>query len=107
MKPRFATGLALLIMIASLSACGGADPVEPVPDLTPRSTTAHCLAMLDLDDPATEPGTLELPAALADTGCFEDLASLTPAPDLIRYRLSSPLWTDGLLKQRFMVVPPG
>lgn len=51
------------------------------------------------------PGTI--PTRLSETGCFTDLSTLTPAPDLIPYLVASPLWSDGLHKQRFLVVPPG
>lgn len=51
-----------------------------------------------------EPGSL--PARLSETGCFEsDLR--TPKPELVPYLLSAPLWSDGLHKRRYMVVPPG
>lgn len=51
-----------------------------------------------------EPGSL--PQRLSETGCFEaDLR--TPKPELVPYLLSAPLWSDGLHKRRYFVVPPG
>jgi uncharacterized repeat protein (TIGR03806 family) len=50
-----------------------------------------------------QPGTL--PTALSQTGCFAALTN--PAPDAIPYLVASALWSDGLLKYRYMVVPPG
>ncbi|MCA9547663.1 MAG: hypothetical protein KC613_24840, partial [Myxococcales bacterium] len=47
------------------------------------------------------------PARLSETGCFADLPTLAPGPDLIPYRLRAPLWTDGAVKRRYLVLPPG
>jgi uncharacterized repeat protein (TIGR03806 family) len=46
-----------------------------------------------------------MPARLSDTGCFTDLKSLEPGPDLVPYEVNSALWTDGAFKPRYMVVP--
>ena len=48
-----------------------------------------------------------VPALLSATGCFSDLAALEPSPDLIPYDVNAPLWTDGTLKQRYMLIPVG
>lgn len=45
------------------------------------------------------------PATLSQTGCFSDLAKLTPAPGLLRYELNAPLWSDGSAKARWIVLP--
>jgi uncharacterized repeat protein (TIGR03806 family) len=46
-----------------------------------------------------------LPERLSETECFAaDLVS--PRPELIPFLVASPLWSDGLLKQRYLVVPP-
>ncbi len=49
----------------------------------------------------------EFPVRLSASGCFDDLATLAGAPDLVPYELSSPLWTDGAHKQRHIVLPVG
>jgi uncharacterized repeat protein (TIGR03806 family) len=36
-----------------------------------------------------------------------DLANIAPAPGVIPYDVVSPLWSDGALKQRFLVLPEG
>ncbi len=46
------------------------------------------------------------PRLLSQTGLFEDLESLTPAPGLNAYEVIAPLWSDGTRKQRFFAVPP-
>ncbi|MBX7078645.1 MAG: PQQ-dependent sugar dehydrogenase [Nannocystaceae bacterium] len=46
------------------------------------------------------------PVSLSDSGCFEDLVALTPAAGVVPYDLNAPLWTDGAIKSRFIVVPP-
>jgi uncharacterized repeat protein (TIGR03806 family) len=47
------------------------------------------------------------PERLSETGCFADVATLTPAPDVVPYAVRSPLWSDGSGKDRFLMVPPG
>src|SRR5690606_6349516 len=51
------------------------------------------------------PGTL--PISLSQTGCFPELPDSSLAPDLVPYLVASALWSDALLKDRFLVVPPG
>ena len=47
------------------------------------------------------------PSTLADTGCYADVASQTLAPQLVPYLLQSPLWSDGAIKRRFLLLPDG
>lgn len=47
------------------------------------------------------------PTRLLETDLFTDLVKLTPAPDLVPYDVSSPLWSDGAVKQRWIRVPAG
>lgn len=42
-----------------------------------------------------------LPATLADTGAFEDLATLRPAKGVVPYDINVPFWSDGAEKQRW------
>lgn len=56
-----------------------------------------------LEVPPPEPG---FPVRLSESGCFEDLPSLTAAPGVLRYDVNAPLWTDGVIKDRHLVVPP-
>ncbi len=46
-----------------------------------------------------------LPATLADTGAFSDLAALIPAPGVVPYSINLPFWSDGAAKQRWFSVP--
>lgn len=48
-----------------------------------------------------------MPQTLSATGLFTDLAQLTPAPGMVDYELNSPLWSDGALKRRWVIVPDG
>ncbi|MFV8752028.1 PQQ-dependent sugar dehydrogenase [Nannocystaceae bacterium ST9] len=50
------------------------------------------------------PGTL--PERVSATACFAAGSSSDATPGLIPYRVGAPLWSDGLIKQRWMVVPP-
>jgi hypothetical protein len=46
-----------------------------------------------------------LPALLSQTGVFADMATLAPATGLMPYTVNVPFWSDGALKQRWMIVP--
>ncbi len=45
------------------------------------------------------------PALLSQLGAFSNLATLAPAPGVIPYEVSTPLWSDAAKKQRWMIVP--
>ncbi len=47
------------------------------------------------------------PTMLSDSGCFDDLRALTPTVGVVPYDINAPLWTDGAVKQRYVVLPPG
>ncbi len=70
----------------------------PAPLPTARPTTPP---FLELPSYAYE----ALPYLLSQTGAFTDTKTLTPAPSLLPYAVNSPLWTDGALKKRWIVVP--
>jgi len=57
-----------------------------------------------LDYNATQTGT-PLPATLAETGAFSDLATLTPNPGIVPYDLNVPFWSDNAIKSRWFSVP--
>ncbi len=46
-----------------------------------------------------------LPATLADSGIFSDVATLKPQPGIVPYDLNVPFWSDGALKRRWFSVP--
>ncbi|MEM9455446.1 MAG: PQQ-dependent sugar dehydrogenase [Myxococcota bacterium] len=48
----------------------------------------------------------QFPTTLSNSHCFEGAGVSTPAPDLIPYALNAPLWTDGSVKERYLVLPP-
>lgn len=54
---------------------------------------------------AAPPSENEVPQTLSETGCFADLPLRTPATGLIPYDVASPLWSDGALKRRWLVMP--
>ena len=47
------------------------------------------------------------PATLAETGCYADVAGHQLAPQLVPFDINSPLWSDGALKRRFLLIPDG
>jgi uncharacterized repeat protein (TIGR03806 family) len=48
-----------------------------------------------------------VPSLLSETGLFADTANLVPQAGLIPYDVSSPLWSDGGTKRRWLAVPDG
>lgn len=45
------------------------------------------------------------PRLLSETGAFSDTPSLTPSPVMVPYEVNSPLWSDGSLKKRWVIIP--
>ncbi len=45
------------------------------------------------------------PEQLSLTGLFSDTANMIPAAGLIEYEVTTPLWSDGALKKRWMALP--
>ncbi len=61
---------------------------------------------LDGQLPSTTPsGGEQPPALLSQVGAFTSMANLTPRAGLIPFKVNSPLWTDGAVKQRWMAIP--
>jgi uncharacterized repeat protein (TIGR03806 family) len=46
------------------------------------------------------------PTKLSETGCFTDLSSEQPAPDMVPFVPNAALWTDGVHKMRYFAIPP-
>jgi hypothetical protein len=47
------------------------------------------------------------PTRLSQTGLFADLGQLEPAQGLAPYSITTPLWSDGSVKRRFVAMAPG
>ena len=47
------------------------------------------------------------PQTLTDTGCYSDVTTQTVASEVIPYDVRSPLWSDGAIKRRFMIIANG
>ena len=47
------------------------------------------------------------PRTLSETRAFRDLETLAPRPGLDPYEVNSPLWSDGAVKSRWILVPEG
>lgn len=45
------------------------------------------------------------PATLSDTGLFQSVVTLQPAPGVIEYGVQSRLWSDGARKRRWIALP--
>ena len=46
-----------------------------------------------------------LPATLADTGAFNNLANLAPNAGIVPYHINVPFWSDNAIKSRWISVP--
>lgn len=55
----------------------------------------------------SEPQPANFPQTLTATGCFSDLATLTPVSGLFEYAVNAPLWSDTANKGRWFVLPDG
>jgi uncharacterized repeat protein (TIGR03806 family) len=78
--------LSAAIWLSVISGCGSND--EPPPEVKPKGPLPY--------------------ATLSEYGFFSGkLADLTPAADVVPYDVSSPLWSDGASKARFIVLPEG
>jgi uncharacterized repeat protein (TIGR03806 family) len=63
-------------------------------------TTGQIYKIVPSGPPVGDP-----PALISALGVFSNLANLTPAPGVIPYGVSTPLWSDGAKKARWMIVP--
>lgn len=50
-------------------------------------------------------GVGNFPTTLSETGLFSNVPALTPAPGLIEYDVTTPLWSDGAAKKRWIALP--
>ena len=50
-------------------------------------------------------GVGNFPTTLSETGLFTNVATLDPAPGLIEYEVTTPLWSDGAEKKRWIALP--
>jgi hypothetical protein len=57
-------------------------------------------AFPESDDP-------NFPRTLTDTRCFADVPRRIPARGVVPYDVNAPLWSDGALKRRFIILPEG
>jgi uncharacterized repeat protein (TIGR03806 family) len=76
--------LASVVLVASAAATGG------VTDVNDAAITGSAY-----------------PETLAEFGFFADAGAQKPALGVVPYRLSTPLWSDGAEKHRFLYLPPG
>ncbi len=56
--------------------------------------------------PTGDPNGIPFPERLSETGLFESVAAHRPIAGAIPYDVNSPLWSDGAIKARFVVLPP-
>ncbi|HKA89749.1 MAG TPA: hypothetical protein VKE22_18935 [Haliangiales bacterium] len=89
---RLSTGL----LVLAVGACGSGGEVTGPPD-------APVNAPID----ARPPGADANMNLLSQAGLYSDFAARTVAPDLVEFAPAFPLWSDGLVKRRWVRLPPG
>jgi uncharacterized repeat protein (TIGR03806 family) len=55
--------------------------------------------------PTSQKQASNFPRLLSQTGIYESITDNQIHPGLIRYRVNSPLWSDGAVKERFIGIP--
>ena len=91
--PTFSDQLVVYGLTAS-APDGGATPSADAAPTTP----SRCQPPADPEAPASK---------LSETGCVDRRDPTRPADGLVPYDVSSPLWSDGTGKERFIALPPG
>jgi hypothetical protein len=89
------------ISSGAASACGDSSP-EPdasTGDAAPDKKTTGI-------DAGDADAAVTLPSKLSETGLYSDFASRTLAAGVITYEPRYPLWSDGLDKKRYLLLPP-
>lgn len=69
-------------------------------ELYVAGTTGQVYKIVPSGPPVGDP-----PKLISQLGVFTDLAKMAPAPGVIPYQMSTPLWSDGAKKARWMIVP--
>lgn len=112
---RFHFGHSRIIHAASLAgaillsvACGGDDE----PEAADAGVTIYDAAIVDAAVPdATIPDAAIdasiFPATLEESGLYSNLVDKTLAPGVLEFTPAWPLWTDGALKKRWILIPDG
>jgi len=99
-----------VLFAASLSGHGGL--LRRAPLRLSLLCALACSACGDDSGDANEPTLVEAPAlafppTLSQVGLYQDLAERTASPRALPYAPRSALWSNGLAKERFIVVPEG
>lgn len=89
--PKSRAPLRLCALAAALAAvaCGGDDSEDTAPP-----------ALVDAPE-------LEFPPTLSQVGLYQDMAERKPSARALPYEPRAALWSNGLAKERFIVVPEG
>jgi hypothetical protein len=106
MKPAWLPLFGLVAACSSgTAAVGGAVDAQSDAPIIPLVDAAVVDAADAAPDPCAEAG---VPAStLACTGLYADFATKEVAPSAFAYTPSTPLWSDGAQKQRWIELPPG
>lgn len=63
--------------------------------------------ILRMDAAPTVSGTSPFATSLSQTGCADSANPALPAPGMIPFAVNAPLWSDGLIKTRWLSIPNG
>jgi hypothetical protein len=107
--------LALPLAAALVAGCDSSGTLSAAPPagVMDASTDAATDASLDATSDDAESGSGACanagspPTTLDCTGLYADFATLQPSPGAMAYTPSTPLWSDGAQKQRWIILPPG
>ncbi len=93
---------------AFLLACGGDDDSEASDGAVPVFDASIVDASVaDAAAPDAEIDASIFPATLAETGLYSNFANETLAPGVEEYTPAWPLWSDGAVKRRWVLLPSG
>ncbi len=105
---RFSTVLSVVGALALVSSCGSDDPKGSDAEAIVADATIVDAAVPDADPPdAASPDASIFPITLEETGLYSDLANDVLAPGVLEYTPAWPLWSDGAVKRRWILLPEG
>lgn len=105
------TVLSIVGACALAAACGGSDDQEAADAaqvVVADATVIVDAAVADAEPPdAFVPDASIFPVTLEETGLYSDFAGEVLAPGVLEYTPAWPLWSDGAVKRRWILLPDG
>ncbi|HEY1693874.1 MAG TPA: hypothetical protein VGG39_17020 [Polyangiaceae bacterium] len=92
----------VFIFLGLVTACDSSGTLAGAPDASSDATAATDAGVVD---PCADAG--DVPPTLDCTGLYANFAAKVIAPNAVPYTPSTPLWSDGAQKARWVELPPG